>query len=230
MKFIKNESSSVHNFSAHNTLNDEFFILTRVTQDVVFVGKNSNDKIIRYNDLPDDTVVFRSPAGLYHEYSIIVGVEGSYNFNIKVKENRSIDSSLQSISEKLAFILSNVGYENIRIDIHSRGNDVLYNDKKIAGCAMETTGGYQHINGFFQNIINEKMLQILNCIEFPQTKIKDKHIIERIGCLDGLREKFDELSDKIYNMWGYAFSEYIDTSRIEKPLWETDNSLVLFQK
>ncbi len=121
-------------------------------------------------------------------------------------------------------MLKNLGYDNVILDRYSSGNDILYNYKKVFGCVTISDDEYKYFMSFFQGGLDQKMKDILECIHYPQVKLKGKSILERVGELPALEHRFDELYNELKNVFNYDFEEDTEID------WEIDNNLIIYER
>ncbi len=233
MILIKNNNIGLSSMSAFKNVHlDEYFIITKLIDYGIYVGKNATDDIIDYKRLPNDTTVLTTNVGISHKYSLIVYSPTSIIMSQKVKTENNKYLNMKSILSAIIRCLEYIGYENLRVDPYSRGNDILHNDKKVSACVISRNiDEYFYFDAIIQGTIDDKFIDIANSINFPQVKLKNKTIMERIGQLDELENKFDELVNSIRNNWGYDFIVPQEFGRYSIPIsWDIDKELVLFKK
>ncbi len=223
MRLFRGECSPVYNFSAFNNLSlNEYFVVTRCVDYGIFVGRNSDYSIIDVPSLPDNITVFTSHVGIFHKHSLIAFSPSTVVINAKVKKENSIEKSSSDIVSATLRILDSLGYDDVRRDPHGRGNDILYKNKKVSGCTLDKTREtHDYFIAFLQGDIDSKLIEILECIRYPQVKLKGKTIMERVGGLDALSGRFDALCESIKDNWGYRLVEGGEIT------WGIDDSLLI---
>lgn len=220
MKLIKIENNPLKAFSAFDNLEGEYLILLKSSVTGIFVCKGSDGSIIDYSDIPNNINVTTINKGFGSKYSLIGYSPNTYAIVGRVKD---VKLTRDEILDKMITTLSYLGYD-VYLDKNSSGNDLLLNNKKVLGLITEKDNEYSYFAMQIQGSVDDSLVDVLSYIKFPQVKLKDKSIMERVGELPNLENRFDELYESIKLNWDYDFKEDTNTD------WEINEKLLLYPK
>ncbi|NLB88518.1 MAG: hypothetical protein GX790_04735 [Syntrophomonadaceae bacterium] len=220
MKLIKIEDNPLRAFSAFDSLEGEYLILLKSNVTGIFVCKGSDGSIIDYSNIPKNINVITTSKGFGSKYSLIGYSPNTYAIVGRVKD---VKLTRGDILDKMITSLSYLEYD-VYLDKNSSGNDLLYNNKKVLGLITEKDKEYTYFAMPIQGSIDDNLINILSCIKYPQVKLKGKSIMERVGELPNLENRFDELYESIKLNWGYDFKEVTNTE------WKINDKLLLYPK
>lgn len=220
MKLIKIENNPLKAFSAFDNLEGEYLILLKSSVTGIFVCKGSDGSIIDYSNVPNNINVISTSKGFGSKYSLIGYSPNTYAIVGRVKD---VKITRDEILDKMITTLSYLGYD-VYLDKNSSGNDLLLNNKKVLGLITEKDNEYSYFAMPIQGSVDDSLVDALSYIKFPQVKLKDKSIMERVGELPNLENRFDELYESIKLNWDYDFKEDTNTD------WEINEKLLLYPK
>jgi len=217
MRLIRLKGDPIKAFSSFDKLQGEFVVVLQSSICGVFASKGADHSIVNTNKLPKNSNIITTTKGIGGKYSLIAYAPNTFTIVGKV-----IDKTLNrtKLLNKVVDTFTQLGYL-VEIDKNSSGNDLLYENKKVVGMIIEVVGEHTYFALAIQGSVSEELVGVLSCIDYPQVKLKDKSIMDRVGGLPNLEDRFDELCQSVKDNFHYDFKDSKDT-------WQINNELLLW--